>query len=333
MDAPPLPPPPVTARMKFLVKDVLLWLYWHPFRALVRALPVAGVHGLGRLLAWVAVAFMPGKARALVRELEETLRPRGVTGASGVIVRETLLAWLLNELEMFRYPDLNPGNIADYTQLVGEEHLQAGLAAGRGVMLLFAHFGANQMIMPAMGHRGYVMSQLSAPPMAWKEVLGAHRVTTPMWDKALELRWQHELSLPVTHINVFGNLRKAFACLKGNEVLGIAVDGGGGKERVAVGFLGRQALLSTGTVQIALRTRCTVLPTFMVRGVDGCNALVMEAPIPLPEGGDERENARRVLQAFMARMDDYVVKHPSHYLNFLVLRRVMAERGDTPLFS
>ena len=66
---------------------------------------------------------------------------------------------------------------------------------------MIGHFGANQMIMPALGHRGYPIHQLSAPPTVWADILPER--ANPLWRQKLELRWQLEQGLPVTHINVF----------------------------------------------------------------------------------------------------------------------------------
>ena len=120
------------------------------------------------------------------------------------------------------------------------------------------------MIMPALGHLGYPMHQLSAPPPVWAEILRDTR-TNPLWERMLQRRWELEKRLPVTHINVFRFLRPAFEALRANEVLGLAFDGGGGKGWTQVNLLGRTANVSTQPIQLWRKTGAAVLPTAVIR--------------------------------------------------------------------
>ena len=310
-------------------KDIGLWLYWYPFRHLIMRLPPGAAYPLGRLAGRLLYALAGGRRRRLEEALplvSATDDPR----RRREIVRSAFILLCQTELEVLRYPRLNPATMATLVACRGLDLLDAALAGGKGVLLMFAHFGANQMIMPALGHRGYRMCQLSAPPTVWANLLPGKQFSA-LGKKALEIRWRHEQSLPVKHINVFGSLKEAFRCLERNEILGVAVDGGGGKTRVAVDFLGRTALLSTGAMEIAQRVGCPVLPAFMIRDSRGRQTLIVEPPLALDAGGGQ-EAARRNLARFMERFEPYVVQYPEHYLNFVGLRQFMAERGDTPLF-
>jgi KDO2-lipid IV(A) lauroyltransferase len=317
--------------MRALLKDILLWCYWYPLRFFIQTVPPVFAYRLARWGAGLAYYLSPRRRTALERELSDlgVLAPGSREFDSAV--KSALVVLFQNETDVLLFPRLNPANIDSFVSLSGAAHLHGALAKGRGVMLLFAHFGANQMIMPAVGHRGYTMCQMSAPPMVWEEKL-PNRKFSRMGKRALELRWEHELSLPVKHVNIFRPLKEAFVCLKKNGILGIAIDGGGGKQRVPVAFAGRTALLSTGAVEIALRTGCVVLPTFILRDKGGRQRMIVEEPLQLPEGGDHGEQVLAVMRLFIARFEEYVRRHPGHYLNFLVLRRFMESQGDTPLF-
>ena len=237
------------------------------------------------------------------------------------IIRDALKLFCQNELEMFLYAKLNSSLIKNMVVCEGLSYINESLKQGKGVMLLFAHFGANQMIMPAIGYRGYKMSQMSAPPTVWVEKLHDKKFS-PMGKRALDIRWEQELSLPVTHINIFSSLKEVFACLKRNEILGIAIDGGGGKSRVAVNFLGGKALFSTGAIEIAMRTGCVVLPIFMIKGRDGRHRMIIETPLEIIKERHE-DAVEKNVTVFVKRLEEYVVRYPCHYLNFLALRSFM----------
>lgn len=314
-------------RFSGFIKEALLWVYWAPFKALVQRVPAGLPFFLIRVSRGLFPIFLPGKTARLEKELgflgdRLTRRERGEAAKSAISVL------LHNEIEVLYFPVLSETNIDRFVTASGLEHLDAALSKGKGAMLLFAHFGANQMVMPAIGYKGYRMCQLSAPATVWEERLPEEKLT-PMFRRSLRTRWAHELSLPVKHINVFGSIKEAFLCLKRNEILGIAVDGGGGGTRVCLDFLGSKAFFSIGAVDIAMRTGCAVLPTFMVRGDDGRTRMIIEPPLEIANG-DNAE--KRNTEAFVKRLEEYVYRYPCHYLNFMSLRRFSAAQGEPPFF-
>jgi len=311
-------------------KDFGLWLYWYPFRHLIMRLPFRAVYPLARLAGRLLHALAGGRRRRMEAALplvSATVDPR----RRRQIVRSAFVLLCQTELEVLLYPRLNPAAMETLVACRGLHHLDEALAGGKGVVLMFAHFGANQMIMPALGYRGYRMCQLSAPPTVWAHILPGMQFSA-LAKKTFEIRWRHEQSRPVKHINVFGPLKEAFKCLGRNEILGVAVDGGGGKTRVDVGFLGRKALFSTGAMEIAQRVGCPVLPSFMLRDSRGRQTLTIEPPLAVDcDGG--KDAAGRNLGLFMERFEPYVLQYPEHYVDFVALRQFMAKRGDTPFFQ
>lgn len=311
-----------------ILRDLLLWLYWYPFRLFIRLIPVSCSYTIARMLSVVYFFLSRRKRSQLEKEYREVFGEIIFDRGAKAVVKKAFSIWLQNELEVLLFSTMNRDNIGSFVRYQGMEHLDNALSSGKGAMLLFAHFGANQMIMPAVGYKGYRMSQLSAPPTVWVEKL-PNRKFSPMGKKALELRWEQELSLPVRHINIFGSLKSAFVALKKNEVLGIAVDGGGGKNRIEVDFLGKKALFPTGAIELAMRTECSVLPVFMIRNDEGVHTVIIDPPLKLIRGHDAKYIQKNV-ELFISRFEPYVVKYPCHYLTFLALRRFMAEQGDTP---
>jgi KDO2-lipid IV(A) lauroyltransferase len=293
-------------------------------------LPPGAVFALGRLAGSVLCTVARGRRRHYEEVLPYVCKTVD-RERQREIIREAFIQLCQSEFEMLRYPVLNPGLIEATVACKGLEHLDASLAGGNGAMLMFAHFGSNQMIMPALGYRGYVMSQLSAPSSKWLEVVPGRKYSS-IEKKGFEIREFNEKSLPVKHINVFGSLKEAFACIKRNEILGVAIDGGGGKTRVEIPFLGKKALFSTGAMEIGLRTGCPVHPTFIIRSRRGPQTLIIEPPLVTGTPGDP-DAVRRAMTLFVERLESYVYSHPEHYVNFLALRHYMASQGDTPFLT
>jgi len=300
-----------------------MFLYY-PGQALVNRVPGPALDAFsgagGRLVRWLGDGDMREELRAIYAS-------RSMPRAEAAILADAYRLTLYNELEVLKYPHLNPATVADTCVVEGREHLDAALARGKGAIVLIGHFGANQMIMPALGHVGYRMAQLSAPPPVWAEILRDSR-TTPLWSKVLARRWQLEKRLPVEHVNVFRFLRPAFEMLQQNGVLGLAFDGGGGKKWVKVDFLGRKANLSLQPAQIWKKSGAAMLPTYVFRAPGERRHRVVITPELAWQGTPEAS-----YQAFVRRFEEWVYRWPEQYLHFLSMRRRVRGTDVQPFFD
>jgi KDO2-lipid IV(A) lauroyltransferase len=312
------------ARPDLLVKDLGGLALYYPGQALLARAPRAVLPPLARAGAGVVRRLGVDDLRAEADALAGWATAYGTPlRSTPLLVRDALRVQMQSELEVLRYGALTPANLGDTCVIEGRERLDAALARGRGAVLLLAHMGANQLVMPALGHLGYPMHQLSAPPTKWVELLAGTRAT-PLWARVQARRWALEQRLPVRHVDVFGFLRPAFAALAGNGVLGVAFDGGGGTRFAEVPFLGRVARLSTQSVDLARRTRAAALPALVVPGARAHRVVILEE-VAL---GDPVE----MLAAVTAAVEPWVAAFPEAYLPFLAMRRRVGRADGRPLF-
>jgi KDO2-lipid IV(A) lauroyltransferase len=311
------------AKVTLLIKDIGGLFLYYPGQALLNRVPRTTLDRAAQAGGGLVQRLGSAEMEAELAAISKTYP---IPDPEAVLKRAFQLT-MFNELEVMRYPFLNPNTIEQTASLEGKEHLDAALKKGKGAIILIGHFGANQMIMPMLGHLGYPMNQLSAPPPVWAEILKETR-TTPLWEKVLERRWELEKKLPVRHINVFRFLRPAFECLERNEVLGLAFDGGGGKKWIQVDFLGRRANLSAEPARIWQKTKAVLLPTFVYRSPgDSKHRVVITEPLAWAG------NPEASLQAFVQRFEQEVLKYPDHYLHFLAMRRRVRGTDITPFFT
>lgn len=315
-----------------LARDLAGLLWWYPGQALVAAAPRAA---LGPLAA------AAGTARRLLardldgwrQELRDLFGDRPLPASEDEILRLAFQGASLGGLEVLRYPALSPATVTQTCVVEGRQHLDAALARGKGAIVLIGHFGANQMIMPALGHLGYPMSQLSAPPTVWADLLRETR-TTPLWERMLARRWELEQRLPVQHINVFKFLRPAFTCLQQNQVLGLAFDGGGGAGWTRARLLARTANLSVQPLQLWRKTGAALLPGVVVyEPARRRHRVILEAPLSWERAGARAEEERINVQRFVDRFQVWVERHPDHYLPFIMMRKQMRGQDVRPFFE
>ncbi|MBA4358461.1 MAG: lauroyl acyltransferase, partial [Desulfovibrio sp.] len=135
------------------------------------------------------------------------------------------------------------------------------------------------------------------------------------------------------HINIFGSLKKVFTQLKAKEIVGLAMDGGGGQDRMQFPFLGKTIHLSPGAMRIALKAACPVLPVFMVSTPQGPSVMHILEPLVLDRSLPEEQCLRSSIAAFVKLLEAQVAAHPSHYLSFLAWRTQNAGLGEPPLLT
>ncbi|MED5374752.1 MAG: lysophospholipid acyltransferase family protein [Myxococcota bacterium] len=316
-----------------LVKDLGGLALYYPGQALVSRAPRSLLGHAARVGGDLVRKVSKAERREALEELEALFGDQPMPHYKCEILREAYRQTMFNELEVLRYPHLDPQSVDEVCVVEGREHLDAALARGKGAIVLIGHFGANQMIMPALGHAGYPMNQLSAPPPVWADILRETR-TTPLWEKVLERRWELEQRLPVRHINVFKFLRPALECLQNNEVLGLAFDGGGGRRWTQVQFMARRANVAVQPAQLARKTGAAILPTAVIREPgERRHRIVIHAPLELEWTRDRSADLQRAMQAYVDVFATWVAEHPAHYLNFMLLRRKVRATDVVPFFD
>ncbi len=274
----------------------------------------------------------PGDAGMLRDELRRTLGD-DLPVSADELVRRAFRNRMLNELEVLRYPALGPHNVSATAVVEGREHLDAVLARGKGAVIMIGHYGANQMIMPALGYAGYKMNQISAPPTAWLSIRTDGRVN-PLFKRVQEQRWELEKALPTQHIDVFGFMRPAYECLERNEVLGLACDGGGGSRWLPMPLGDRTAWVPTQPWQLARTTGAMVVPTRVVRdGRQTAHRVILEEPFEVPKTRKKREDVADAVVHFGERLTSWIRERPDHYLPYLLLRIKVRGTDARPYFD
>lgn len=318
--------------LSLLVKDLGGLGLYYPGQAAVARAPRGWLKPLSRMGGDLVRALARDGAE-MRDELARLFGDRPLPRPADEIVRDAYRQAMFNEVEVLRYPALSPQTIDAVCEVEGRQHLDVALSEGRGAIVCIGHFGANQMIMPALGHQGYAMNQLSAPPPVWADILRDTR-TTPLWEKVLARRWELEQRLPVRHINVFKFLRPAFDCLRKGEVLGLAFDGGGGTGWTQARLLERTMNLSIQPVQLWRKTGAALLPTIVRRRRgEARHTVIIGAPLPFERGGSRAEELARNTQAIVSSFEEAIAADPDHYLQFMLMRRRVRSTDIRPFFT
>ena len=313
--------------MLSLLKDLARLIYWFPLRVCIRFIPLSGVYRLGKIGGDLLCLTSKEKRLVLFNELKRIL-PNCNDKYINTITRKSFENYCISELEVLLYPIIDRNYVRKHVSIVGQEHLYKALCNGTGVLLLQAHFGAFQMVLPILGYCGYVINQISASASLWKT-----HATTAIQKISLDKKAQYENLLPIKHFPVGGSLRPLFRALQRNEIVGITSDGGAARKTVEVSFLERIANFPKGVAGLALKTGALIVPVFIITEKKLSHRLVFHPPLSKKYNFDKSSEAAAIMQEFANILSDYIYQYPHHYGYTLCLRKMMASLDEHPLFS
>ncbi len=197
--------------------------------------------------------------------------------------------------------------------VAGREHLDAALAAGKGVVLLFNHFGP--FLMPAhwLVRHGYPLRWFTERPRHISKLVSATFQTDgPLGQR--ELFISRKLSP-----NEGGSaIRRAVRMLQAGMIVQVAGDVRWSGPRCAPGrLLGRDYQFTTTWVALAARTGAPVLPVFSVMLADGSYQLEFLPADFIPRAASDPAKATPFVQRNLDRIEEWVRRYPDNSLDYL----------------
>ena len=181
----------------------------------------------------------------------------------------------------------------------GFEHLTQAEAAGRGVIVLAAHFGNWEVVPAALAATWGPRAAVGRPvdnPHVDRLVQG---VRTRFGNRSLAKR---------------GAVREMFRVLAGGGRLGLLIDQRvRAEEALDVPFFGRPALTSPVVARLALRTGAPVVPVAGYHEPGGRYRIVFDAPL-WPAGEDDPATTLAFTRRCLEASETAIRRHPEQWL-------------------
>jgi len=224
-------------------------------------------------------------------ELSPAVREQLARRVFGHFVR---FAWEMVELLLAPLPLISRKVI-----IVGEEHVQAALAQGRGMVAIAAHAGNWEYTVMGYGLKyrpvAVVGREMDHPWAAWLARYLRQRGGNSLVAKQRGMK------------EILGHLRQ-------NRVVGIVIDqntttAGG----LLVDFFGHPAR-TTPVVALLARRGVPVLPTLSRRLADGRHLMVILPPLPQIKTADAQADVRRHLELQSRSIEAWVRTCPEQWL-------------------
>jgi KDO2-lipid IV(A) lauroyltransferase len=263
-----------------------------------RALPESAPEPLSRAAAPLLAAGLGGRRRMVARHLR---RVHGQVGEAALRreVRRSFASYARYWLESFRVPDRTPEELRAGMSCDGFEHVEAGRAAGKGVILALPHLGGWEYggaWLGALGHPVTVVVEPLEPPELFR------------WFADFRARLGMEV-LPLGP-GVSGAVLRA---LRDNRVVCLLCDRdlvGDGPE---VTFFGERTTLPAGPVTLGLRSGAPVLPTAVYFDGPDRHRGRVDPPLALDRRGRLREDVAAGTQALATALEGLITDAPDQW--------------------
>lgn len=181
-----------------------------------------------------------------------------------------------------------------------EENMVPAAESGRGVALMSAHFGTPELAFQGLRKGGMKVFALTEP-------LEPPRLSH-LFNK---LRSAHgHTAVPVN----LASVKAAVRTVKSGGIVGLMYDRDIKGPRASLPFCGREALMPTGPIELAMRTGAVVVPVFCPRRANGKVEAFLEEPVEMVDSGDFAADVRTNALKLLARFEKYLLRDPGQWI-------------------
>jgi KDO2-lipid IV(A) lauroyltransferase len=252
--------------------------------------------GVGRAL----LAAMPGRRRMAARHLSRATGGALQGSALRAAVAGTFDSYARYWLEMFRLPHEALGDLDAGIDVDGYEHIEAGVAAGKGVIMALPHLGgweyAGAWVAKVKGQRLLVVVEPVEPPELFEWFV---RVRAAMGMDVVALGPEAA--------------RESLRALRDNGLLALVCDRDLQGDGVEVEFFGEKTTMPAGPAMLALRAGAVIVPVAVYFRPGGGHHAVVRPPLDTTRKGSVRDDVAHITQDLAAEFEGLIAAHPEQW--------------------
>ncbi|MBU1044398.1 MAG: lysophospholipid acyltransferase family protein [Candidatus Omnitrophica bacterium] len=207
-------------------------------------------------------------------------------------------------VDFFRAAKVDKQFVEEFIKIENLHYMDEALKKGNGVIGLTAHLGNWELCAQVMGIMGYKMNAVAL---------------THTNSKIDDFFSEQRQSKGVNVIPVGVSVRKCFAALKRNEIVGILGDRDfSGENGIPVDFFSKTMLAPKGPAVLSLRTKAAIIPAFVIRDEkdDQYFKYIFEQPIYPEYTGDEQADIRKITEQYVKVIERTIKKYPKQWFMF-----------------
>jgi lauroyl/myristoyl acyltransferase len=242
-----------------------------------------------------------GNRRMIECNVRRVLGAQASPAEVATVVRRIFHNLLKNYFDLFWLPAQKTEHVARLLTTRGLEHLSEALAYGRGVIVVSAHMGNQE-----------IMTQVKAITDLKLTLIVEHVKNERLFRYTTSLRRTSGIRM----IPQDGALREIFRALKRNEGIGLVFDRDVTESGRVLPFFGAPARLPDGYAILSLKLGSPVLPAFVVRQADDSYVVHVEPPIMFEGKSDNDEDVRRAMTSVGKIIERYIRTYVDQWVYF-----------------
>ncbi len=201
--------------------------------------------------------------------------------------------------EFFRFRRFDDAFFRRHVAIHGQEHVEAALAKGRGVLVVSAHLSNWELGAAA------IRRHFDRPVNV---IAAMHRYGRV---NRLFMREREWMGLSV--IDMRKAPRRVLDALRRGEIVCTLGDRDPTDNGVMVDFFGSPCRFPQGPARFALATGAPVVTGYVLRRTNDSFSIVFQPPIEAPPGGSKLERVRAIMQVYARRIEEAIRWHPEEW--------------------
>ena len=266
------------------------------FSRLLCSLPYSLVLRLGSGIGFLHWFFGRSQRRRAIAQLQDRL---GASPDEAAAIARRMFGNIGKTLlEVLYIPALTPEKLERWVTIENLHYLEEAMSAGKGTVLLTAHFGNWEWTAARLVRAGFPLAAI------------AETQPNPGLDQLLnEYRGMVGLA-PYARGNA---LVAAMKALKSGHILGFLADQDAKANGVFVEFFGRPASTPQGPAVFAQRCGAPVVPAFIVRLPRKGHRIILSPPLYAEESDDPKQVIVSLTARMTQVMEERIRQYPDHW--------------------
>jgi KDO2-lipid IV(A) lauroyltransferase len=289
-----------TKKIRKSISRFAAWVGISICSLIVKIIPTCCLYSFAKSIAVLAYCFAKKQKNIALDSLKIAFGKEKSAREIEKIAKDCFIYMAKGAVELMFFFD-KPHALRDLVQLEGKENLDRALAAGRGVILVSAHFGNFPLLLGRLAQEGYK----------------AGGIMKPMHDERMEkifLKKREKFGVRTIYSQPRNTcVSNTINALRNNELVFIPIDQNFGTGGVFVDFFGKKAATATGPVILAQRTRAALIPCFILRQPDDRHKIIFEPELKLEGGADPQEVILVNIQKLTNIIESYIRRYPAEW--------------------
>lgn len=284
---------------------IIIYWFWRAGMFLSGIAPRRLSHAVAAALGLTAYYLLPMRRAVAKDNFSHVLGKSVDDPAVREVARRSLRNYACYLRDVMIYPSLSTEELEQRVAIHDSEYILEGLEAGKGVILVSAHFG--NMDLPSA-----VLAKQFRPIALVSETLRPHQ----LMDYLTHIRGARRV-----HMHPYDRApRKIIEALKRNEMAAFLIDFGlthhFDMRTVPVTFFGTQTNFPTGPAQIALSTGAPIVVGHARVSAGGHIDVHVTRPIFVQRTMDRRHALQVCMQEVACRMEEFIRAYPDQWYMF-----------------